>query len=228
MIAGEKSVGSNGKQNFLFPLPYMYLSQGSYTATYSHNGCYAMDFIGWGENGRILNAPVYAPFDCTCVAIWGSNSPMVVWQSDDVVNYIDGDTIKTDICCIGFVHDDNTLSFHVGDTRKQGDIISHTGTYGADADHIHIEGKIGVYNGYHLNSYGVYMMTDSTWLYNLFGVNDTNMYKDYYVNHDNVRVDYHWRTFSDTPTPPTPIPSYSIKNNFKWVLYANKLRKQRS
>ena len=45
MQAGERMVGDNGYENFLFPLEDMYLSQGSYTATYSHNGCYAMDFI---------------------------------------------------------------------------------------------------------------------------------------------------------------------------------------
>ena len=44
MLAGQTGYGSNGKQNFLFPLDDMYLTQGSYTATYSHDGCYAMDF----------------------------------------------------------------------------------------------------------------------------------------------------------------------------------------
>ena len=216
MIAGQKMYGSNGKQNFLFPLPSMYLTQGSYSYTYSHNGSYAMDFVGWGENGRIYNAPYYAPFDCHLVAIWGSTSPMLVWQSDDEVNFIDG---SVDYACIGFCHDDNIPTFSVGDTRSQGDIIGHTGTYGADADHVHIEAKKGQYNGYHKNIDDVWMLTDSTWLYDLIGINDTIIYKDYYINMNKVRVDYPWEEFSVSPSP-----TGDTKSNFPWVLYANRIR----
>ena len=203
MLAGERSFGSNGKENFLFPLEYMYLSQGSYTATYSHNGCYAMDFIGWGANGRIYKCPYYAPFSCHLVRRWGSSSPSLVWQSDDEVNFVDG---TTDYACIQFTHDDDVMQFTIGETRTQGQLIGHTGTYGASADHVHIEAKKGTYDGYHRNSYGVYMLTNSTWLYNLMGVNDTVLRKTYYVNHNGVRVNYPWREFSDSPTPPPPPP----------------------
>lgn len=202
MLAGERMVGSNGKENFLFPLEDMYLSQGSYTATYSHNGCYAMDFIGW-NGSRVYHCPYYAPFSCTLVARWGSSSPMVVWQSNDQVNFVDG---TTDYACIGFVHDNNVMNFTIGETRNQGDVIGHTGTYGASADHVHIEAKKGTYDGYHRNSQGVWMMTNSTWLYNLMGVNDTVLTKTYYVNHNGIRVNYPWREFSDAPIPPTPPP----------------------
>lgn len=202
MLAGERMVGSNGKENFLFPLEDMYLSQGSYTATYSHNGCYAMDFIGW-NGSRVYQCPYYAPFSCTLVARWGSSSPMVVWQSNDVVNFVDG---TTDYACIGFCHDNNVMNFTIGETRNQGDIIGHTGTYGASADHVHIEAKKGTYDGYHRNSQGVWMMTNSTWLYNLMGVNDTVLTRTYYVNHNGIRVNYPWREFSDAPIPPTPPP----------------------
>lgn len=203
MLAGERSFGSNGKENFLFPLEYMYLSQGSYTATYSHNGCYAMDFIGWGANGRIYKCPYYAPFSCHLVRRWGSSSPSLVWQSDDEVNFVDG---TTDYACIQFTHDDDVMQFTIGESRVQGQLIGHTGTYGASADHVHIEAKKGTYDGYHRNSYGVYMLTNSTWLYNLMGVNDTVLRKTYYVNHNGVRVNYPWREFSDSPTPPPPPP----------------------
>ena len=203
MLAGERSFGSNGKENFLFPLEYMYLSQGSYTATYSHNGCYAMDFIGWGANGRIYKCPYYAPFSCHLVRRWGSSSPSLVWQSDDEVNFVDG---TTDYACIQFTHDNDVMQFTIGESRVQGQLIGHTGTYGASADHVHIEAKKGTYDGYHRNSYGVYMLTNSTWLYNLMGVNDTVLRKTYYVNHNGVRVNYPWREFSDSPTPPPPPP----------------------
>ena len=42
---------------------------------------------------------------------------------------------------------------------------------------IHIEAKKGTYQGYHQNSQGVYMLTGSTWLYDLFGVNNTTIAK---------------------------------------------------
>ena len=226
MLAGETMVGSNGKEDFLFPLEDMYLTQGSYTATYSHNGCYAMDFQGWSNGHRVYQCPYYAPFSCSIVAIWGSTSPMIVWQSDNEVNFVDG---TTDYACIGFVHDNNTPTFHVGDHRNQGELIGHTGTYGnAAGDHVHIEAKKGTYSGYHRNSQGVYMLTGSTWLYKLIGVNDTVLTKTYYVNHNNVKVQYPWREFSDTPQPPYPPYIWTGRKKFPWVLYARKFRHRRN
>lgn len=221
MIAGQKSYGSNGLQNFLFPINQMYLTQGSYEATYSHNGCYAMDFQVFDENGRLItNAPIYAPCDLECVAIWGNEAPMVVWNSLEKVNFIDS---TIDYACIGFVHEDNTRSRHqVGDIVLQGEVISHTGTMGTTADHIHIEAKKLHYDGYHQNTDGVWMLTNSTWLYQLFGVNDTELRHTYYINHNNVRVDYPWREF--TNIRPDPIIEYR-KQNFPWFIYQRKKRK---
>ena len=217
MQRGQTSYGTNGLQNFLFPLDEMYITQGSYTATYSHNGCYAMDFVGWNGSSQVTHYPYYAPFNCTLVAIWGSSSPMLVWQSDNKVNFVDG---SSDYACIGFCHDDDIPQFILGETRNQGDIIGHTGTYGTPgSDHVHIEAKKGIYNGYHQNSDGVWMLTDSTWLYDLMGINDTTIYKDYYVNHNGVRVNYPWEEFNNIG--PTPIVS---RGKFPWVLYARKLR----
>lgn len=205
--------GNNGKECFLFPLEYMYLTQGEYEYTYSHDGTYAMDFQGYGANGRVYNCPYYAPFSCHCVAIWGSTSPMIVWESDDVVNFIDG---SVDYACIGFVHDDNTLSFHVGDTRTQGQTIGHTGTYGVGTgDHVHIEIKKGHYDGYYQNSHGIWQLRDPYHLYNGMGVNDTVLSHDYYINHNNVRVNYNWREFSISPTPPK-------KHKFPWFIVNSK------
>lgn len=226
MLAGQTSYGANGYQNFLFPLEIMWMTQGEYSNTYSHNGCYAMDFQGakLDGNGNVVReyrCPYYAPFDCTCVAKWGSSSPMAVWESDSLVNVIN-DNLPTK-CCIGFCHDDDLNSIHVGDHKNQGEIIGHTGTYGtsAGADHVHIEVKRGTYNGYHENSYGVWMLTDSTHIYNLVGVNNTILYKDYYVNHQGTRVDYNWREFA--VVPPTP-PTDRQKRRFPWFLYWNYFR----
>lgn len=226
MQAGQTGYGLNGKQNFLFPIDEMYLTQGSYTATYSHNGCYAMDFVGWSsQTGQINIYPYYAPFDCKLVARWGSSSPMVVWQSLDEVNFADG---TTGYACIGFCHDNDVNTYPIGSTRRQGELIGHTGTYGATAYHVHIEAKKGVYSGYHQNSDGVYMLTGSTWLYDLMGVNDTTLYKTYYVNHNGVRVNYPWVEFAhNTPAPTPPTPTYRSGKKFPWVLYARKLRSKR-
>lgn len=224
MQAGQTGYGANGLQNFLFPLDEMYITQGSYTATYSHNGCYAMDFVGW--NGSQVNTyPYYAPFDCTLVEKWGSSSNyQCVWQSDHEVNFIDG---TTGYACIGFNHDPNNALFVVGAHRYQGEQIGTTGEYGAPGSpHIHIEAKKGTYDGYHQNSDGVYMLTNSTWLYDLMGVNDTTLYKTYYVNHNGVRVDYPWEQFQINNPQPTPW-TYGKRTNFPWVLYARKLRTKR-
>lgn len=225
MLAGQKGYGANGLENFLFPIDEMYITQGSWEYTYSHDGTYAMDFVGWNGSNQVANYPYYAPFNCTCVAKWGSTSPMVVWQSDNQVNFIDG---TVGYACIGFVHDDNVNSIHVGDTKSQGDIIGHTGTYGiGTGDHVHIEAKKGTYDGYHQNNQGIWMLTNSTWLYDLMGVNDTTLYKTYYVNHNNVRVNYPWESFTiNNPTPQPVPPSPTRRDKFPWVLYARKLRKQ--
>ncbi len=217
MLAGQKSKGSNGYDNALFPLSFMYITQGEGNDSYSHNGTYAMDFSGWGINGYMPNSPYYAPFDCHCVAIWGSTSPMIVWESDNPVNYVDG---TVDYMCIGFIHDDNTPSFHVGDTRSQGDLIGHTGTYGiATGDHVHIEIAKGQYAGYRQNSYGIYMLRNPYHIYNALGVNDTILVKDYYINNQSIRIDYPWDTFG------LIIPKG--KSTFPWVLYSRKLRNKR-
>ena len=218
MRAGQTSIGLGGRENFLFPLDEMYITQGSYEYTYSHDGCYAMDFVGYGPNGQIARYPYYAPFTCHLVARWGSTSPMLVWQSDDPVNFVDG---TYGYACIGFVHDNDVMSFEIGERRIQGQVIGHTGTYGiGTGDHVHIEAKKGTYDGYHQNSQGVWMLTNSTWLYNLMGINDTVIYKDYYVNSQNVRVNYPWASF------PNSHPVTRERSHFPWVLFARKLRER--
>ena len=237
MQAGQTGVGQNGKQNFLFPLEVMWLTQGYWSATYSHNLNYAMDFQGAGFNSsgnvvRVYQCPVYAPFDCHCVARYGSNAPAIVWTSDNEVNFIDG---TVGYATIQFTHEDNSLGrHHVGDRVSQGQVISHTGTMGASGDHVHIEAKKGTYTGFTYTSARTYRLKGSAPLDNLVGVNDTTIYKGYYVNHNNQRINYNWRSFAhNDPGPgpgpgpgPTPGPpsSWPKPGPFPWVLYANKLR----
>ena len=228
MEAGERMYGSNGKENFLFPLEIMWLTQGYWSATYSHNLTYAMDFQGakWDSNDdvvRMLKCPCYAPFSCHCVARFGSSAPAIVWQSDDVVNFIDG---TTGYATIQFTHEDNSLSVHhIGDTKTQGDIISHTGTMGSSGDHIHIEAKKGTYTGFTHTSAGTYRLKGSNPLDDLLGVNDTLIHKGYYVNHNGTRINYNWRKFTDEPVPPVPpVPTRKQDYSFPWPVVTRKLR----
>lgn len=195
MTAGEKSNGSNGLNNFLFPMPYMYLSQGEHDTYY-----YAIDLIGWDSSGRVYQAPLYAPFDCVCVHVGtlASNTPTVTWQSTNQVNFIDG---SVDYAVISLSHDDNFSSYTVGETRSQGDVFGHTGTTGiSTGDHCHLIVGKGTYTGYSTIS-GHYTLNNQYHSYLAMGVNDTVLYQP---------LSYDWQEFSVTPTPPTPTKTKSI------------------
>ena len=209
MLANHTYVGQNGKQNTVFPLEFMYLTQGE-NGGYSHQGSYAMDFQGMSSpSTRLLRCPYYAPVDLRLVAIADSNAHSYVYTSLQEVNFIDG---TSDYFTILVAHDDT--SYSVGRTVSQGMELGRTGTYGiSSGDHVHIEVKKGTYEGCHTNSQGVYMLTNSTHLYDLFGVNDTVLLVD---------GGYNWREFG---TPPTPTPTYR-RDKFPWVLYARKLRQK--
>ena len=56
MQAGQRMVASDGYEVCLFPLPYMYISQGE-NGNVSHQGTYNIDCIGWSANGRVYDAP---------------------------------------------------------------------------------------------------------------------------------------------------------------------------
>lgn len=220
MLAHQTGYGANGKQNFLFPLTDLYLTQGYGTGTYSHDGTYAMDFDGYYNGISMANAPYFAPFDCTCVAKWGSQGQRIVWTSDNEVNFIDG---TVGIATIEFIHDDQAPNISVGDHCNQGDVIGHTGTYGPGqitGDHVHIEAKKGVYEGHHENTYNVYMLTNSRPLTDLIGVNNTTILHTTYHG-----VTYVWNTFTvNEPAPPSiRLP----RTTFPWYLISDKLRNRR-
>lgn len=206
MIAGQKSIGSNGYENLLFPLEYMNISQGE-NGRYSHQGTYAIDFLGWGANGRVYKCPYYAPCTCFLKRIFGSSSPMLVWQSSQPVNYIDG---SLDYVLIGVAHDNDTPNFKVGETRNQGDVLGHTGTYGyVTGDHVHIEIAKGTDASFFKNSSGVWQFKNEYHDYLAMGVNDTIIVNGY---------GYNWKSFG-TPTPPAPpTPIITKKEKFPWQI----------
>lgn len=213
MLVNHSYIGQNGKQNTVFPFEFMYLTQGELTTgtQTSHNGSYAMDFQGmYNVSTRRLRCPYYAPVDLTLVAIADANAHSYVYTSDNEVNFVDGTSGYFTI----LVAHDNT-SYSVGRKVKQGFELGRTGTYGIHTgDHVHIEVKKGQYEGCHTNSDGVYMLTNSTHLYDLIGVDDTVLLVD---------GGYNWREFGDTPIPPTPT---SRRNKFPWVLYARNIRQR--
>ena len=216
MLAHQTGYGANGKQNFLFPLTDLWLEQGYGTDSYSHQGTYAMDFLGYYNGLRMSEAPYFAPFDCTCVAITTGTNPRIVWTSDQEVNFIDGTVGRA---TIEFIHDNDTPSFNVGDHRNQGDVIGHTGEYGtATGDHVHIEAKKGLYEGHtYLSQYSHYVMNNSSPLTELIGVNNTPILHTTYRG-----VTYTWNTFAvNDPEPPS---IRLTRKTFPWYLIANKLR----
>lgn len=207
MKPGEKLTGSNGKEVLLFPLEYLYMSQGE-GGDYSHLGTLAIDFLGWGSNGRVYQCPYYAPCSCRCIA--STESANRIWQSVDEVNLADG---STSIVTWVQAHDNNPLP--IGTVLSQGDLLGHTGTAGqVTGDHVHFNFAKGSYaNWEQVPPNNNWQLRNSIHIYNACYVNDTYIINGY---------GYDWKTYEGgvTPTPTT-----KNRKNFPWVLYARKIRK---
>lgn len=211
MIAGQRLIANDNKEVMLFPLPYIYISQGE-NGSYSHQGTLNIDFLGWDSNGRVYNAPMYAPCSCRCVHIVSGADNGRVFQSLDEVHCADGNLRYVTFM---FYHDNNPIA-SVGDTFTQGDLIGHTGTAGnVTGDHTHFNTAYGTYDGF----VNVPPMNWSELK------NSSHIYETCYVN-DTVIVEglgYNWVNYTG-PTPPLP----TIKRSkFPWVLYAKRLRQKR-
>lgn len=119
-------------------MKYMNISQGS-NGGFSHSGTKAIDYLGWDKDGRVYQCPYYAPFDCTCT-YKSSDGAGIGWTSDSEVNTPSGKKKLT----VVFYHDNNLSEMSIGDKRKQGALIGHTGTAGhVTGDHAHIEVFLG-------------------------------------------------------------------------------------
>lgn len=196
MRAGQTKVASDGYEVCLFPLEYMYISQGPHNQT-------AIDYLGWGPNGRVYNCPVYAPFSGK-VTYNGNDHNMII-QSLDKVHLANG---TLDYCTMLMAHR-NTPPPIVGTVFTQGDLIYNTGNYGiSSGDHLHLSTAPGhvSWNASQID------ITGNTPGYNIMFVDDTVMVNDY---------DYNWLEYGDTPTPPTPDEE---EHKFPWFIYARKLR----
>ena len=212
MRAGQTLVASDGYEVALFPMEYLRMSQDE-GGDYSHQGTYNIDLLGWGPNGRIYQAPIYAPCTMKVVTFWNTyaGGHNVCFQSVNPVHLANG---QLDYLTIGFGHDANPPYTTIGQVVNQGDVCYHTGTYGnVTGDHTHTCAGQGQYQGYTTRPTGHMDLTNRIHYWDAVYVNDTIISQGF--NHD-------WRTW--TGPSPTPIPSSS---KFPWVLYARKLREGR-
>lgn len=202
MKANQKLKASDGYEVMLFPLAYLYVTQGE-NGSYSHNGILAMDFAGYGRNGVIEDCPMFAPCSCKCVATIDEFNKGRIFESLNKVHTPNGLDYVTFMC----FHDENPIA-SVGDTFNQGEIFAHTGTAGnVTGDHTHFNTAMGKYQGWEN------VPPDN----NGQLINSSHIYDTCYVN-DTVIVNgfgYTWRMFSGI---------VKKLSKFPWVLYARKLR----
>lgn len=206
MIADQKLKTNEGVEVLLFPLPYLYMSQDE-GGDFSHAGTLAMDFLGWGPNGRIYQAPYYAPCSCTCIA--STESANRIWQSDSPVLYADG---TVDYVTWVQAHDESPHA--VGTHLEQGDLLGHTGMAGeVTGDHLHLNIAKGKYaNWEKVPPNNNWQLKNSIHIYNACFVNDTVIVQGY--NHP-------WKNY-DKPSPPKPPPKYG----YNMLLLDNIKRKE--
>ena len=208
MIAGQKLRASDGYQVALFPMPYLYMSQDE-GGDASHVNTYNIDLLGRDANGRIYQAPIYAPCDMKVVAtrlnLSGGN--LVVFESLDKVHLADG---SLDYLTIYFGHDSNPPITLIGSIVLQGNLCYHTGTYGiGTGDHTHTCCGKGHFVGFTVRVGGHEDLTNRIHYWDAVYVNDTVIERGF--NHP-------WVVFSDKGG------GNFRRNNFPWVLYANKIR----
>ena len=203
MVAGERLIANDGKEVMLFPLPYIYISQGE-NESFSHSGILAIDFLGWDSNGRVYQAPMYAPCSCKCVATIDDYNKGRIFQSLDAVHTPNGLQYVTFM----WFHDNNPIA-NVGDTFTQGDLIAHTGTEGnVTGDHTHMNMANGSFNPNNYWENGELVNSDH--IYDICYTNDTIIVNGY---------GYNWIEYSGGLSP-----GEKTKGKFPWVLYARKLR----
>ena len=207
MRAGQTLKTNDGTEVMLFPLEYLYMSQDE-GGDYSHIGTLAIDFLGWGDNGRIYQCPYYAPCSCTCIA--STESANRIWQSNAPVLLADG---SVDYVCWVQAHDNNPHS--IGTVLNQGDLLGHTGTAGnVTGDHLHLNVARGKYaNWEQAPPNNNWQLRNSMHIYDACYVNDTEIIRGF--GHD-------WKTY-DVPVPPGP----RKKNNLIGVLNSNYILKRK-
>ena len=207
MRAGQQLVNNDGVQVALFPMEYLDISQGE-NGSYSHQGTYNLDLLGWQNGARKYHCPYYAPCDCRVVYhasyynVWQSLSEVITPSGKKTISFV-------------VMHDDNPPG--LGTTKRQGEIIGYTGTNDPGGqltgDHLHLNTSLKAYAGWHqVPPDNQWELINSSHVYDTLYINDTTIIHDY---------GYNWKTYQGGITP-----SEYKKYKFKWVLYANKFRKR--
>ena len=172
MIRGQRLFDSQGNEVCLFPLEYMYISNGPHNLK-------AIDFLGWNTQGRVYNCECYAPFSGS-VVYTGNDHNMIYW-SNSPVRFADG---TLDYATILVAHS-MTSPPSVGTSITQGDLWYHTGNYGqSTGDHLHME----VAKGHVMWDSSTWTNLDSPYdMWNMMSVNDTTRVND---------LGYNWRLYN--------------------------------
>ena len=203
MRANQRMIASDGYEVMLFPLEYMYITQGEGGST-SHDGTLNIDFQGYGANGRIYDCPMYAPCSLRVVAEISSSNNGRVYESLNKVHTPNG------LQYVSFIlmHDENPPT--VGLIFAQGDLFAHTGTAGyVTGDHTHMNTANGKYVGYHTVNTHI-QLDNTTHIYDICYVNDTVLVQDY---------GYNWKIYSG---------GIGLKKNkFNWVLFSKHKRNKK-
>lgn len=198
MRAGQRLTNSRGNEILLFPLEYLYLTEGRVPPEHD---VLALDFLGWGSSGRVYDCNCYAPFSCS-VVYTGNDHNMIIW-SDNPVVFADG---TIDYASILVAHS-NTEPANVGTHFTQGDLFYHTGNYGfSGGDHLHIELAKG----------------HNTWNDTYIGLkNAIHFYDGVYVNDTEIvrGGEFTWKTYK------RPIITKTNKYNVLLYTFNNTKRK---
>lgn len=214
MIANQRLVAPDGYEVALFPMPYLYMSQDE-GGDYSHQGTYNIDLLGWGANGRIYTANIFAPVTMKLVEYnpgydWGNGC---VFESVNPVHLPNG---SLDYLTISLAHDSSPPITTVGSIVQQGNLCYKTGTYGnVTGDHVHTCVGQGHYVGITRRASGNYDLTNRIHYWDGVYVNDTTIVRGYSHN---------WLTYT---APVISGSTYTPSRHFKWALYARKLRDKR-
>lgn len=191
MYAGQTLVANDGYEVMLFPLTYMYMTQGEHGSPQ-----YAMDFAyhtdPYNPSASIV-APYYAP--CTVISM-GCHTTSgvydhVIWRSKYQVHTPDG--LKYIAFMVG--HDDNCSSTYqpVGTEVAQGGLIGYTGNKGTSTgNHVHF----AMHENNGTNDYSGSSYYNSGWIHN---------YNNLYINDTPIIATaqtYDWKTWTE-PVPTT-------------------------
>lgn len=206
MRVGQTMVDNNGTQIALFPMEYLDISQGE-NGSYSHQGTLNIDLLGWQNGARKYKCPYYAPCDCKVVShasyynVWQSLQPVITPSGKKTISFV-------------VMHDDTPPALNT--IKRQGEIIGHTGTNdpggATTGDHLHLNTSLRAYSGWEqVPPANQWELINSSHVYETFYINDTTIKNGY---------GYNWVNYNGGHSP-------SIKKyKFKWVLYANKLRRR--